>query len=64
MNMAEGTMTFRIVDEPSIYIPPLPDDAPHEQVMDFAAVAGSLVVSMHPTTLRRIARAYMDRWHP
>jgi hypothetical protein len=65
MNLkTDGLKALRIVYEPSISVPPLPDDAPHEQVMDFAAVAGACTVGMHPQTLRRIARAYMDRWHP
>jgi hypothetical protein len=59
-----GTQTYTLAQEPPIAIPPPPDDAPHEQIMDFAAVAGAFVVSMHPTTRSRIAQSYMDRWHP
>jgi hypothetical protein len=61
-----GTQTYTFAQEPPIAIPPPPDDAPHEQIMDFAAVAGATLAHMGGdlAQLRRIARAYMDRWHP
>lgn len=63
--MSAETMQFYQPDP--VTIPALPVDAPHEQMMDFAAVCGAMVAHIGMSDhdqLRRIARSYLNRWHP
>lgn len=62
-----STEALRFYQPEPITIPALPADASHEQMMDFAAVCGAMAAHIgfsDHDQLRRIARSYMDRWHP
>lgn len=51
-----------------VVVPTPPEDAPREQLFEFGVIAalqgGDLLLSMSTVRLqRRLAQAYLDRWH-
>lgn len=47
-------------------IPDPAEDAPREQVFEYAALVATLIAGNSTTAAptKRLARLYMDRWHP
>lgn len=50
-------------------VPELPEDAPREQLFEFSALAGLASaygsdLLQYPEPYNRVARAYLERWHP
>lgn len=54
---------FTLVREEPVSIPAPPDTASREQLMEFAAVAGFAHAVGLCVISRRIANAYLARWH-
>lgn len=61
--------TYVASSMPALTIPPPPDHAPDEQLIDYAAIIGfgmwlPQLHAPHVDQVLRCARAYLRKWHP
>lgn len=65
--MSKGTtVTAKLRLDPwrTFTLPSLPDDAPREQVMEYAALRGCLANYDSFGLIKRVIRVYCERWYP